>query len=339
MSAVDLGTRYLGLKLDNPLIASASPLSRSLDSARRLEDAGAAAIVMYSLFEEELRHQEESTARFLINQGIGHPEADSFLPFDSGFQHGLEQYLDQLAALKRALHIPVIASLNGTSIDGWVDHGRLLQEAGADALELNVYYLTADIGESGADVEARYLELLKELRRHVTIPIAMKLSPYFSGLAHFIKTLEQAGADGVVLFNRFYQPDIDLDALQVTSELQWSKPADARLSLRWVALLYGKVKLSLATTSGVHSAEEVLKLILAGADATQMCSVLLKNGPDYLATIKSDFLNWLDRHEIGSIDDLRGALSRQRCDNPDIFERSNYINLLDSYSRAQGVRS
>lgn len=339
MSPIDLGTNYLGLKLDNPLIASASPLSRSLDSARRLEDAGAAAIVMYSLFEEELRHQEESTARFLINQSIGHPEADSFLPFDSGFQQGLEQYLDQLAALKRTLNIPVIASLNGTSIDGWVDHGKLLQDAGADALELNVYYLTADIDESGADVEARYLELLRELRRHVTVPIAMKLSPYFSGLAHFIKTLEQAGADGVVLFNRFYQPDIDLDNLQVTSQLQWSKPSDARLPLRWVALLYGKVKLSLATTSGVHSAQDVLKLILAGADATQMCSVLLEHGPDYLATIKSDLLNWLDRHEVGSIGELRGVLSRQRCDYPDIFERSNYINLLDSYSRVQGVRS
>lgn len=339
MSPIDLGTDYLGLKLDNPLIASASPLSRSLDSARRLEDAGAAAIVMYSLFEEELRHQEESTARFLINQSIGHPEADSFLPFGTGFQHGLDQYLDQLAALKRTLNIPVIASLNGTSISGWVDHGKLLEDAGADALELNVYYLTADIDESGADVEARYLALLRELRRHVNVPIAMKLSPYFSGLAHFIKTLEQTGADGVVLFNRFYQPDIDLDNMQVTSELQWSKSVDARLSLRWVALLYGSVKLSLATTSGVHSAQDVLKLILAGADATQMCSVLLKNGPDYLATIKSDLLKWFDRHEIVSIDEIRGELSRQRCNNPDIFERSNYINLLDSYSRAEGVRS
>jgi dihydroorotate dehydrogenase (fumarate) len=339
MSRIDLGTDYLGLKLANPLVASASPLSRSLDSARRLEDAGAAAIVMYSLFEEELRHQEESTARFMINQGIGHGEADSFLPFDSGFQHGLDQYLEQVAALKQALKIPVIASLNGTSLDGWVDHGKLLQDAGADALELNVYYLSADINESGAAVEARYLELLRELRRCVSIPIAMKLSPYFSGLAHFIKSLEQAGADGVVLFNRFYQPDIDLGNLQVTSQLQWSRSADIQLSLRWVALLCGKLKLSLATTSGVHNAGDVLKLILAGADATQLCSVLLKHGPDYLATIKNDLLKLLDQYEFASIAEIKGQLSQQRCANPGIFERSNYINLLDSYSRAPGVRT
>lgn len=339
MNSIDLSTDYLGLKLDNPLVASASPLSRSLDSARRLEDAGAAAIVMYSLFEEELHHQEESTARFMINQSIGHGEADSYLPFDSGFQHGLDQYLEQLAALKKALKIPVIASLNGVSLDGWIDHGKLLQEAGADALELNIYYLSADINESGAEVEARYLELLKELRLHVSIPVSMKLSPYFSGLAHFIKSLEQAGVDGVVLFNRFYQPDIDLDNLQVISQLQWSKSVDACLSLRWVALLYGKLKLSLATTSGVHNAADVLKLILAGADATQMCSVLLKHGPEYLAVIKSDLLKILEQHEFTSVAEIKGQLSQQRCANPGIFERSNYIDLLDSYSRAQAVRS
>jgi dihydroorotate dehydrogenase (fumarate) len=339
MNSIDLSTEYLGLKLANPLIPSASPLSRSLDSARRLEDAGAAAIVMFSLFEEELRQQEEETARFMINQSIGHGEADSFLPFDSQFQHGLDQYLEQLAALKRTLHIPVIASLNGTSLDGWVEHGKLLQEAGADALELNVYYLTADIHESSNTVEARYLELLCELRKHVTIPIAMKLSPYFSGLAYFVKSLEQAGAEGVVLFNRFYQPDIDLDNLHVTSQLQWSCSADGQLSLRWLALLYGKIKLSLAAVSGVRSAEDVLKMILAGADATQMCSVLLERGPGYLATMRNDLLRWLEHGEFASIAELKGHLSQYRCSNPEVFERSNYINLLDSYSRAHGVRS
>ncbi|MDD1612538.1 MAG: dihydroorotate dehydrogenase-like protein, partial [Methylococcaceae bacterium] len=223
MSRIDLSTDYLGLKLTSPLVASASPLSRSLDSAKQLEEAGAGAIVMYSLFEEELRHQEETAARFLINQSIGHAEADSFLPFDSGYQQGLDQYLEQLAKLKQSLKIPVIASLNGVSLDGWVANGKALQDAGADALELNVYYLSADIDESGAEIEARYLELLAELRRQVSVPIAMKLSPYFTGLAHFVKQLGQAGADGVVLFNRFYQPDIDLDNLQVTSQLQWSR--------------------------------------------------------------------------------------------------------------------
>lgn len=339
MNSIDLSTEYLGLKLANPLIPSASPLSRSLDSVRRLEDAGAAAIVMFSLFEEELRQQEQETARFMINQDIGHGEADSFLPFGDQFQHGLDQYLEQLAALKNCLHIPVIASLNGTSLDGWVEHGKLLQEAGADALELNVYYLTADIKESGALVENRYLELLRELRKHVAVPIAMKLSPYFSGLAHFVKHLEQAGADGVVLFNRFYQPDIDLDNLQVISQLQWSRSEDSQLPMRWLAMLYGKLELSLAAVSGIRGADDVVKMILVGADATQMCSVLLERGPGYLATIKNDLLRWLEQGEFDSIAGLKGHLSQHRCSNPEIFERSNYINLLDSYSRAHGVRS
>lgn len=338
MNPIDLSTDYLGLNLVNPLIPSASPLSRSLDSARKLEDSGAAAIVMFSLFEEELRQQEQETARFMINQSIGHGEADSFLPFASQFQHGLDQYLEHLAALKRSLRIPVIASLNGTSLDGWVDNGRLLQEAGADALELNVYYLHADVCESGAAVEARYLELLKALRSHVSIPIAMKLSPYFSSLAHFVKALEQAGADGVVLFNRFYQPDIDLDSLQVASQLQGPQSSDLHLSLRWLALLYGKVDLSLAAVSGVRSAGDALKLILAGADAVQMCSILLERGPDYLAALRNDLLYWLELGEFASLTELKGHLSQYRCSNPDVFERSNYLNLLDNYSRAPGVR-
>jgi dihydroorotate dehydrogenase (fumarate) len=338
MNRIDLSTEYLGLKLTSPLVASASPLSRSLDSALQLEDAGAGAIVMYSLFEEELRHQEETAARFLIHQSIGHPEADSFLPDDSGYRHGLDQYLEQLVKLKRSLRIPVIASLNGVSLDGWIEHGKALQQAGADALELNVYYLSADVDESGLEIEARYLELLCELRRQVSVPIAMKLSPYFTGLAHFVKRLELSGADGVVLFNRFYQPDIDLENLQVTSELQWSRSADSQLPLRWVALLYGNVKLSLATTSGVRTAEDALKLVLAGADATQLCSVLLERGPAYLGAIGAGMCDWLARHEIASLQELKGQLSKQRCMNPGIFERSNYVNLLDGYSRPAGIR-
>jgi len=339
MNRIDLSTDYLGLRLSSPLVASASPLSRSLDTAKRLEDAGAGAVVMYSLFEEELHHQEEAASRFLINAGIGHGEADSFLPFGSSYRHGLDQYLEQLAALKRTLDIPVIASLNGTSLDGWVDHGQWLEEAGADALELNIYYLCADPNESGAEVEERYLELLRALRKQVSVPISMKLSPYFSGLAHFVACLEQAGADGVVLFNRFYQPDIDLDNLQVTSQLTWSRSVDVQLPLRWVALLYGKVGLSLATTRGVHTADDALKLILAGADAVQLCSVLLEKGPGHLATIRQGMIAWLDRNEYRSIADVKGYLSRERCADPGIFDRSNYLALLDNYSRAKGVRS
>ncbi|MDO8940415.1 MAG: dihydroorotate dehydrogenase-like protein [Methylicorpusculum sp.] len=339
MNSIDLSTDYLGLKLANPLIASASPLSRSIGSARQLEDAGAAAIVMYSLFEEELRHQEEETARFMIHQDIGFGEADSFLPFDDRFEHGLDQYLNQLSALKKALDIPVIASLNGVSLDGWIDHGKLLQEAGADALELNVYYLSSSIEESGEAIESRYVELLKALRRKVSIPIAMKISPYFSSPAHFIRRLDQAGADGVVLFNRFYQPDIDLDTLQVISQLQWSRSADIQLSLRWVALLYGKLNLSLATTSGAHNSNDVLKLLLAGADAIQLCSVLLEHGPAYLSIIKEDLTRWLETKEYAAVSEIKGLLSQKQISNPQIFERSNYINLLDGYSRSEGVRS
>ena len=338
MNSIDLSTTYMGLKLANPLVPSASPLSRSIDSARRLEDAGAAAIVMYSLFEEELRHEEEMIARFLIHQDIGHGEADSFLPVHNQFQHGLDHYLGHLEALKNSLDIPVIASLNGMTPDSWVDHGKLLERAGADALELNVYYLSTDFNESCADVEERYLELLRELLRHVSLPVAMKLSPYFSALPHFIRRLEQEGADAVVLFNRFYQPDIDPGSLQVIPQLHLSTSTDALLVTRWIAILYGRVKLSLAASGGAHSARDVLKLLLAGADVAQLCSTLLEHGPEHLATIKAGLTTLMEEYEYASIDELKGRLSQQYCDNPAAFERASYIAVLDSYCSASGVR-
>jgi dihydroorotate dehydrogenase (fumarate) len=335
---IDLSTTYMGLALSNPLVPSASPQTRSLDTARQLEDAGAAAIVMHSLFEEELSHQEESMDRFLIHQDIGHAEADSFLPFHPEYKHGLDQYLEQLQALKQALDIPVIASLNGISLHGWLKHGKELEQAGADALELNVYYVAADPNQSAADVEKRYLDILRELRRHVTLPIAMKLSPQFSALPHFVSQLEKAGADAVSLFNRFYQPDIELESGSIIPHLQLSRPAEALLAIRWIAILYGRVSLSLAATGGIHNASDAAKLLLSGADIIHLCSVLLKNGPQYLAEIKRGLEEWLERSEYDSVSDLKGRLSQSHVDDPSAFEHANYVWVLDSYTPARGVQ-
>lgn len=327
----DLSTTYLGLKLANPLVPSASPLSRNLDDAKRLEDAGAPALVMYSLFEEEVRAEEERTARFLHHQQIGHAEADSFLPMPTRYSSRLDDYMNQLQALKATLDIPIIASLNGVSMNGWVDHGRELQEAGADALELNVYYIAADPKESGGEVEKRYLDLLRELKQHVTIPITMKLSDQFSSISRMVSELEAAGADGVALFNRFYQPDIDLDTLEVMPALELSTPAEALLRIRWVAILHGQVKLSLAVTGGFYSASDVLKAMLAGADVTHLCSVLLRHGQEHIGVILKDLQQWLEENEYDSLAQLKGSLSRRHAPDPAAFERANYLSVLHSY--------
>jgi dihydroorotate dehydrogenase (fumarate) len=335
---VDLSTSYLALKLANPLVPSASPLSRSLDTARQLEDAGAAAIVMYSLFEEQLRHDEETAARFLIEQETGHAEAHSFLPVHASYVGALDQHLEQLAALKRTLNIPVIASLNGVSLSGWVEHGRQLQDAGADALELNVYYVAADPSQSGNDVEARYLELLRELRRQVYLPITMKLSTQFSSIPHFIKRLEEAGAAGVALFNRFYQPNLDPETGQVTPHLQLSTSADSLFAMRWIAILCGRVELSLAATGGIHTAEDALKMLRAGADVTHLCSALLTHGPHWLGEVKKEMERWLEEHEYESIADIKGTACQARAADAAAFERANYVWVLDSYTPSSGVR-
>ena len=256
---VDLATEYLGLKLSNPLVPSSSPLTGDAATARRLEDAGAAAIVMPSLFEEEVRQSEESVARFLHEQAIGFGEADSFLPIPEECSTPLDEYLELLSALKASLDIPVIASLNGVSNDGWIRYGKQLEEAGADALELNVYYVAANVEESAAEVESRYVEMLYELRQHISLPVCMKLSSQFSSPGHFVRSLEASGARGVSLFNRFYQPDIDLVSREVLPKLDLSSPYESLLRIHWLAILHGRVNLSLAATGGFHGAEEVLK--------------------------------------------------------------------------------
>jgi len=336
---IDLSTDYLGLKLKNPLVPSASPLSKNLDTALRLEDAGAAALVMYSLFEEELRAEDAMMDRFLLHAGIGHGEADGFLPGFGEFQGGLERYLEHLQRLKSRLEIPVVASLNGVSPSGWVELGHALQEAGADALELNVYHVAAEMLESGEAVEARYLSLLRELRSAVSLPIVMKLSPFFSSLPHFVKQLELAGAQGVALFNRFYQPDIDLDTLCVVDQLHLSYPDEALLRIRWLSILHGRTHLTLAATGGVHSHEEAMKLLLVGADVVHLASCLLQHGPARLTQILHDMERWMSEQEYVSVAQLKGSMSQKNLSDPAAMARSSYLRVLDSFSPRPGVWS
>ena len=334
---IDLSTHYLGLKLKNPLVPSASPLSKNLDMALRLEDAGAAALVMYSLFEEELRAEEAMLDRFLLHADLGHGEADGFLPDVGDFKGGVERYLEHLTRLKSRMEIPVVASLNGVSLSGWVELGRSLQQAGADALELNVYHVAAEMLESGVGVEARYFSLLRELRSVVSIPIVMKLSPFFSSLPHFVKQLELAGAQGVALFNRFYQPDIDLDRLCVVDQLHLSYPDEALLRIRWLSILHGRTHLTLAATGGVHSHEEALKLLLVGADVVHLASCLLEHGPARLTQILLDMEHWMSEREYVSVEQLKGSMSQKNLMDPAAMARSSYLRVLDSFSARPGV--
>ena len=334
---MDLTTKYLGFEIDTPLVPSASPLSRSLDLCRELEDHGAGAIIMWSLFEEAITAESENAARFISEQHTGFAEASSFLPDHEDFSPGMDLYTENLRKLKEGLGIPVIASLNGITPGGWVSHAKELQEAGADALELNVYYIAADIEQSGADVEERYLSLLKDLRDHISIPINMKLSPSFSSIGYMIKRMEAAGANGVALFNRFYQPDINIDSMRLQPSLHPSTSAEALLAMRWIALLYGRTELSLGATGGVHTAEDAIKLLLAGADVVHLCSVLLSKGPAMLGRIHTGIETWMEEQGFESADDFRGRVSALSVPNPAEFERANYVNILDSYSFSAGM--
>ena len=336
---IDLSTEYLGLKLKNPLVPSSSPLTGDLDSARELEDAGASALILPSLFEESILASEAAAARFIHEQDIGFGEAGSFLPIpdDSTYQSELDEYLHYIQTLKSSLSIPVIASLNGISTEGWTRYGKQLQEAGADALELNVYYVAADIFESGAEVEARYLNVLRELKQHVTVPVTMKLSSQFSSVGHFVRSLQEAGAQGVSLFNRFYQPDIDLQTREVVPTISLSSSYENLLRIHWVATLFGKVDLSLAVTGGVHTAEDALKALMAGADVTHLCSVLLKQGPQALAEIEQGMREWMVEHEYQSVQQLKGSVCRDRAIDPSAYDRANYVQVMHSHRSAKGV--
>ncbi len=330
---VNLSTDYLGLHLANPLVPSASPLTGNVDTMRRLEAAGAAALVLPSLFEEQIEH-EAMQVHYALETGAGHyaEAAGGYLPEMDDYNTGPQRYLDHIVAAKAALGIPVIASLNGTSRGGWTLYARLCEEAGADALELNVYFVAANPDMTANQVEMQYLELVATVRDAVSIPLAVKVGPYFSSMGNFARQLVMAGADGLVLFNRFYQPDIDLDTLDVAPNLVLSSSAEMRLVLRWTAILKGRVDASLAATTGVHSGHDAVKLVLAGADVAMMASALLRHGPEYVTTVLDSLASWLDDHGYASVDQAKGSLSQQSSPDPAAFERSNYMRALTTYS-------
>ena len=329
---IDLTTQYLGLTLKNPLVASSSPLTDNLDDAKRLEDAGAAAIVLPSLFEESVHHEQKQLEKYVHSQALGHYEAESFQPVPEDYNSELDNYLKHLQQLKTALDIPVIASLNGISNSGWIDYGKEMMLAGADALELNVYYVAVDPEQTGEEVENRYIKLLTRLRDQINIPVSMKLSSQFSSMANMVTKLQASGANGVVLFNRFYQPDIDLETLRVTSHIESSSPIESLLRIRWIALLRNKVELSLAATGGFHTVESIIKVLLAGADAVYLCSVLLNKGPDYCSELLQQLEHWLDEKEYESIKQMQGSVSHSCAIDPAAYEHSNYVNVLKSYT-------
>lgn len=328
---MELSTTYLGLKLANPLVPAAGPLTSELDSLRQLEDHGAPAVVLHSLFEEQIAHEQEELHHLTTQGTEAYAEMLSFFPEPEEYRLGPEEYLDHIRKAKEALDIPVIASLNGVTVGGWTDYARKMEQAGADALELNVYYVATDLETTGAEVEQRYIDILRAVKGHVRIPVAVKLSPYFSATGAMARRLDEAGADGLVLFNRFYQPDIDLDQLEVVPDLVLSHPFDMRLPLRWIAILHGRVQASLAATSGVGSGRDVIKLMMAGADVAQVCSVLLREGPGELAAIVADMREWMKEHEYESVKQMKGSLSQKSCPDPAAFERANYMKTLNSY--------
>lgn len=329
---MNLETYYLRMKLKNPLVPSASPLSKDLDMAKQLEDAGASALVMYSLFEEEILAEENNLEQLLDFQDMGHGEADSYLPVHHEYRTNLEDYLEQLHDLKNALDIPVIASLNGISEGGWVEHARELEVAGADALELNIFYISADFRDSCMDVEERYVNILTNLKSQVNLPITVKLSPYFSAFGNLVRRLEKAGADGISLFNRFYQPDLDLSTLDVVPTLHLSHSSEVLLRMHWIALLHGRVKLSMAATGGIHGYQEVAKVLLSGANVAHLCSILLKQGPGVITEILQDLEHWMEEMEYESVEQLRGSLCQLHAPDPMAYERANYLKVLQGKS-------
>ena len=328
---MDLSTTYLGLHLKNPLVPSASPLSRTLDSMKRLEDAGAAAIVMYSLFEEQIQHEAAELNHYMSYGTESFAEALSYFPEAQEYNLGPDEYVEHLHKAKQSLGIPVIGSLNGVSTGGWMKYAKKIEEAGADALELNVYYIPTDPRLSSQAVEDLYLDALRAVKQTVKIPVAMKLSPFFSSMANMAARLDAAGADGLVLFNRFYQPDFDIEALDVVPNVNLSSSRSIRLPLRWIAILFGRLKANLAATSGVHTAEDVLKLLMAGADITMLCSALLQHGPGTIAEILKNLDRWMLEHEYVSVQQMRGSMSQKSVADPSAFERANYMKALNQY--------
>ncbi|MFC1530247.1 dihydroorotate dehydrogenase-like protein [Gemmatimonadota bacterium] len=328
---MDLKTSYMGLDLSNPLVPGASPLTATVESCKELEDAGAAALVLPSLFQEQIMHESEELSRRMHEGSDSFSEALSYFPnFNEDFI-GPESYLEHIRKVKEAVDIPVIASLNGITTGGWVDYSQLMVQAGADALELNIYFLATDIEMNSGGVEALYSSILQETKLALKKPVAVKIAPYFSALANMVKQLDDDGADAIVLFNRFYQPDIDLENLEVIPDLVMSTPYASRTSLRWIAILYGHLSASLAASQGIHTHEDVLKMVMAGADITQVTACLLKNGIPYLGTMLADVTKWMEEKEYESITQMKGSMSQKSVADPAAFERANYMKTLYSW--------
>lgn len=326
--SLDLSTTYLGLKLKNPLMPGASPLVDNLDRVRALEDSGAAAIVMHSLFEEQIEGEMRAEYAHLRRHRDVFAEAASFFPEADDYALGPQEYLEHIRRLKDAVGIPVIASLNGKALGGWVEYANLIQQAGADALELNLYYVPTDPAVSGDEIESDVLEIVRAVKGGVKIPVAVKLSPFYSSVSHMAKELEVCGADGLVLFNRFYQPDIDVETLEVVPKLELSTPEELRLRLRWLAILFGNVNIPLACSGGVHAPADLVKALLAGATSVQVVSALLKRNPDFIRAMLAGLRAWMEAKEYHSVAQMRGALSLQHCPDPAAFERANYLKVL-----------
>ncbi len=326
-----LNTKYMGLELKNPLVPSASPLSKSLDSLRELEDVGAGAVVLYSLFEEQIEFEGMEMDHYLEYGSESYSESLSYFPQPGEFTRGPEEYLEHVRKCKEALDIPVIASLNGASAGGWVDYAKKIEEAGADGLELNVYFMPTDPQTAASEVEETYIDIVGEVCQKVSMPIAVKLHPFLTSVPAMSRRLVDAGAKGLALFNRFYEPDIDPEKLEVISDLQLSTPYDARLALRWIGILHKRVAADLAATSGVHSGRDAVKLMMAGAQVVHLCSALLKHGPARLRRVREEIIGWMEEHEYASVEDLTGSMSQKSCPDPTAFERANYIKVLQSY--------
>lgn len=331
---MDLSTTYLGLKLRTPLVPSACSLCADLDNIKKMEDAGASAVVLHSLFEEQLTLEQYELDHHMTHGTDSFAEALSYFPESSEYRLGPEDYLEHIAKAKKSVKIPIIASLNGTSTGGWIDYAKKIQQAGADALELNIYYIPTDFNLTSVQVEQTYLDILKAVKASVQLPVAVKLSPFFSSFANMAKRLDDAGANGLVLFNRFYQPDIDLETLEVEPNVLLSTPQARRLPLRWIAMLYGRVQANLAATSGIHTAQDVIKTVMAGANITMLCSVLYKHGIDQISVIEKEMSAWMTEHEYESVQQMLGSVSQKNCPDPSAFERSHYMRAIHNFKPA-----
>ncbi len=328
---MDLKTNYLGLSLNSPLVAGASPISEDISNIKKLEDCGASAVVLYSLFEEQLRHEQYELHYFSTENTYLSPEAATYFPDYDQYRVGPDGYLEHIRKAKEAVNIPIIASLNGVSAGGWTEFAKKIEQAGADALELNNYSLATSFFTPSIEIENKFLDILDSVKSHIKIPVTVKLSPFYTNLPYSCKRIEEAGADGLVLFNRFYQPDIDLEELEIKPKVQLSTSNDLRLALTWIGILKGRLKTDFAASGGVHSGEDVIKMMMAGANVTLIVSALLVNGIEYLKIIEKQIIEWMERKEYVSILQMQGSMSQQNIPDPSAFERAQYMKALTSY--------